>query len=56
MDNLMWNNSKGGGKILIFSIAVLAALWVIVPFVWAIINSFKKLRRDLHGRRHHSLS
>ena len=43
MDNLMWNNSKGGGKLLVFSIAVLAALWVIVPFVWAVINSFKSL-------------
>jgi multiple sugar transport system permease protein len=43
MDNLMWTHSKGRGKALVYSIAVLAAIWVILPFLWAIINSFKTL-------------
>jgi multiple sugar transport system permease protein len=43
MDNLMWTHSNGRGKAVVYSIAVLAAIWVILPFLWAIINSFKTL-------------
>jgi multiple sugar transport system permease protein len=43
MDNLLWTHSKRGGKISIFLIAVVASIWVLVPFLWAVINSFKTL-------------
>src|SRR5260370_30695061 len=43
MDNLMWTHSRRGGKIVVYLIAILAAIWVVVPFLWAIINSFKTL-------------
>ena len=43
MDNLLWTHSKRGGKIGIFLVAVAAAIWVLVPFLWAVINSFKTL-------------
>ena len=43
MDNLMWTHSKHGGKVVVYLIAILAAIWVLIPFLWAIINSFKTL-------------
>jgi multiple sugar transport system permease protein len=43
MDNLMWTHSKRGGKVLVYVIAILAVIWVVLPFLWAIINSFKTL-------------
>src|SRR6201987_3478310 len=43
MDNLMWTHSKRGGRVVVYLIAILAAIWVVVPFLWAIINSFKTL-------------
>ena len=56
MDNLMWTHSKRGGKVVVYLIAILAAIWVLLPFLWAIINSFKTLQRDIYRRRHHSIS
>ena len=43
MDNLLWTHSKRGGKAVVYSIAVVAAIWVLLPFLWAIVNSFKTL-------------
>jgi ABC-type glycerol-3-phosphate transport system permease component len=41
MENLLWTNSRWGSKILAMTIACLAAVWVAVPFLWAIDNSLK---------------
>ena len=41
MENLLWTNSRRGSKILVMVIACLAAIWVVIPFVWAVDNSFK---------------
>jgi multiple sugar transport system permease protein len=43
MDNLMWNSSRPASRVLIYFVAILAVVWVILPFFWAIINSFKTL-------------
>jgi multiple sugar transport system permease protein len=43
MDNLLWTHSKRGGKVVVYSVAVIAAIWVLLPFLWAIVNSFKTL-------------
>jgi multiple sugar transport system permease protein len=43
MDNLLWTHSKPRGKIVVYVIAILAAIWVVLPFLWAILNSFKTL-------------
>src|ERR1700694_5898148 len=43
MDNLLWTHSKPRGKILVYVIAILAAICVLLPFLWAIVNSFKTL-------------
>ncbi len=39
----MWTHSKRGGKVFVYVIAILATIWVIIPFLWAIVNSFKTL-------------
>jgi len=41
MENLLWANSRWGSKLLAMAIACLAAVWVAVPFLWAINNSLK---------------
>ncbi|MBV8278331.1 MAG: hypothetical protein JO170_24150, partial [Verrucomicrobia bacterium] len=41
MENLLWTNSKKGSKAVIMVIACLASIWVVIPFLWAIDNSFK---------------
>jgi multiple sugar transport system permease protein len=41
MENLLWRNSKLASKSIAMAIACLAAVWVVVPFLWAIVNSFK---------------
>src|ERR1700730_19444747 len=41
MENLLWANSRWGSKILAMTIACVAAVWVAVPFLWAIDNSLK---------------
>lgn len=43
MENLLWRNSKRGGKAILYLVAVVATLWVLGPFLWAINNSFKTL-------------
>jgi multiple sugar transport system permease protein len=44
MDNLLWIHSKRRGKVIVYSIAIFGAIWVLAPFLWAIINSFKTLQ------------
>src|SRR5438132_14064676 len=41
MENLLWTNSKRTSKIIVMGIACVVTVWVAVPFVWAINNSFK---------------
>src|SRR5260221_381643 len=41
MENLLWRNSKWASKLVAMVIACLAAVWVAVPFLWAIGNSLK---------------
>ena len=41
MDNLIWVNSKRTSKLVALGLACLATIWVVVPFLWAIGNSFK---------------
>ena len=41
MENLLWTNSKKGSKAVIMVIACVATIWVVIPFFWAIVNSFK---------------
>ena len=41
MENLLWTNSNKGSKAIIMVIALLASIWVVIPFLWAIDNSFK---------------
>ncbi len=41
MENLLWANSRWGSKILAMTIACVAAVWVAIPFLWAIDNSLK---------------
>src|ERR1700745_3689824 len=41
MENLLWRNSKWASKLVAMAIACLAAVWVAVPFLWAIDHSLK---------------
>jgi multiple sugar transport system permease protein len=41
MTNLFWVRSRLTGKVLIYSVLVLAVAWVIFPVLWAVVNSFK---------------
>ena len=41
MENLLWRNSKWTSKFVAMTIACLAAVWVALPFLWAIVNSLK---------------
>jgi multiple sugar transport system permease protein len=41
MENLLWRNSKWASKVVAMTIACLAAVWVAVPFLWAVDNSLK---------------
>ena len=43
MRSLLWVSTKRRGKVGLCLIAILAAVWVLVPFAWAIINSVKSL-------------
>jgi multiple sugar transport system permease protein len=43
MDSLLWNHSSRRSKVAVCVIAVLAVIWVVTPFVWAIVNSVKSL-------------
>ena len=41
MENPLWCNSKWISKLIAIAIACLAAVWVAVPFLWAVGNSLK---------------
>jgi len=41
VENSLWRNSKWLSKLIAIAIAWLAAVWVVVPFLWAIGNSLK---------------
>jgi len=41
VENPLWRNSKWVSKFMAMAIACLAAMWVVVPFLWAIDNSLK---------------
>jgi multiple sugar transport system permease protein len=41
VENPLWRNSKWVSKFIVMAIACLAAVWVVVPFLWAIDNSVK---------------
>jgi ABC-type glycerol-3-phosphate transport system permease component len=43
MENLLWINSKWRSKAILSVVAIVATLWVLGPFLWAINNSFKTL-------------
>jgi multiple sugar transport system permease protein len=41
MDNVLWQNSKWTSRFVAMAIGVLALVWALVPFLWAIDNSLK---------------
>jgi multiple sugar transport system permease protein len=41
MEDLLWRNSRWVSKFVAMTIACLAAVWVALPFLWAIVNSLK---------------
>ncbi len=41
MENPLWRNSKWVSKFIAMAIACLAAVWVVVQFLWAVENSLK---------------
>ena len=41
MENVLWRNSKWASKGIVITIAGLAAIWVMIPFLWAVDNSLK---------------
>jgi multiple sugar transport system permease protein len=41
VENVLWRNSKWVSKAIVMAIACLAAVWVTVPFLWAVDNSIK---------------
>lgn len=41
MENLLWRNSNWASKLVAMVIACMAAVWVVLPFLWAIVNSLK---------------
>ena len=41
MENLLWRNSRWASKFIAMLIACAGAVWVIIPFLWAINNSLK---------------
>src|SRR5256885_13787382 len=43
MDSLLWTHSSRWSKVAVCAIAVLAVVWVVTPFAWAVINSIKGL-------------
>lgn len=43
MDSLLWSHSSRRSKAAVCVIAVLAVIWVVTPFIWAIVNSVKSL-------------
>src|SRR5262245_11907083 len=50
MTDLLWTHSKLRGKGLIYLIAILAVVWVVLPFLWAVINSVKTLEATFSPR------
>ena len=41
MENVLWRNSNWASKAILITIGGLAAIWVMVPFLWAVDNSLK---------------
>jgi len=41
VENSLWRNSKWISKLIVMAIGCLAAIWVAVPFLWAVGNSLK---------------
>jgi multiple sugar transport system permease protein len=41
VESVLWRNSKWVSKLVLMAIACLAAVWVVMPFLWAVDNSIK---------------
>jgi multiple sugar transport system permease protein len=45
MKNVLWVRARPRSRVMVYLILCLAALWVLVPFLWAILNSIKTLEQ-----------
>ncbi len=43
MRNVLWLRASGRSRLLVYIILLGAAVWVLVPFLWAVLNSIKTL-------------
>lgn len=41
MDTALWRNTTPVGRVLMYTLLAFAMVWVVIPFLWAIGNSFK---------------
>jgi len=49
MRNVLWMRARPGSRAVIYLILIAAAVWVLVPFLWAIINSIKGLEQTFRS-------
>jgi multiple sugar transport system permease protein len=49
MQNVLWLRARPRSKAMIYLIMLLACAWVLVPFLWAILNSIKTLEETFRS-------
>jgi multiple sugar transport system permease protein len=49
MQNVLWLRARPGSKAMIYLIMLLACAWVLVPFLWAVLNSIKTLEETFRS-------
>ena len=49
MRNVLWMRARLCSRVLIYAILIGAAVWVLVPFLWAIVNSIKGLEQTFES-------
>lgn len=49
MKNILWRRASLSQRIVVSGILVLSAAWVLVPFLWAILNSIKSLEETFQA-------
>lgn len=49
MQNVLWLRARRRSRVMIYLVMVLASVWVLVPFLWAILNSIKSLEETFRS-------
>ncbi|HUA77051.1 MAG TPA: carbohydrate ABC transporter permease, partial [Acetobacteraceae bacterium] len=43
MRSVLWLRARGGSRVLVYALLAASAVWVVVPLLWAVLNSIKTL-------------